>query len=396
MYVTDHWNVITTLASGAMLAVMTTASPVPWDSRTRSAVTDTPTVTPVTVTAWPGYARIPGAFLLSRVNLEFINVSCSRFAIDVEVATQVATVLADTQSNGSTPDQAKRYSYMLLKLETEFQQVLEYLTDFLLCSGRGNELWSKFVAFRNQSTIVWKLLKNKGVRIRTNNNPNGEHLIASFDGLISKNTSQAIRQPPLNASLINYLEQARPFVSRRRQPRNPLLIGLGLGFLGSYLFSQLVAANNDKDIEILNRNILKQNKLIKITNERIDILAKNVSTSFDAVKTVLDKLVEAQVMRDIHYAILWNLDQLAASIADIKTTFRASEITVTLLEKGILSHDLVDIASLTRIVAEGRKFFPELEFPLEISRYHIDQIVHILEIQRIAHLKFLMVIPLTH
>lgn len=121
-----------------------------------------------------------------------------------------------------------------------------------------------------------------------------------------------------------------------------------------------------------------------------------MSTSFDKVTQALDKIVETQILKDIHYALLWNLDQLALGITDTRNTFRSSELTTTLLEQGILSHDLVDGTSLNRIVSEGLKSFPQLEFPIKITRYTIDQIIPILNIERVGHLKFVMVIPLMH
>ena len=161
-------------------------------------------------------------------------------------------------------------------------------------------------------------------------------------------------------------------------------------------FSAIFDTGNKGDIDTLNRNIQKQNKLIKLTNERLDILAKNVSDSFNTVKKVLNKLVEQNELADIHSAIQWNLDQLLASITNNRNTFTASEVTITLLEKGILNPDLIDLESLKNIVSEGRKSFPTLDFPLEISRFQLEHIVQILRTQKIARHRFLMVIPLTY
>ena len=141
---------------------------------------------------------------------------------------------------------------------------------------------------------------------------------------------------------------------------------------------------------------IKQNKNIKVTNERIDMLASNVSNAVNTMKNILDKLVDAQETADIHYAVLWNLDQLVACINNIRNVFKFSEFTVTLLHKGILNADLIDLNSLERIVGEGRKSFPHLEFPLPIGRPELTHIVKILKVQLIGHHQFVMVIPLTH
>ena len=109
----------------------------------------------------------------------------------------------------------------------------------------------------------------------------------------------------------------------------------------------------------------------------------------------MDKLLEAQETADLHYAILWNLDQLVSSITNIMNSFKFGELAITLLNKGILNAELIELQSFERIIVEGRKSFPQLDFPLSIGRYELPHIVKILKVQRIAHLKFLMVIPLT-
>ena len=201
----------------------------------------------------------------------------------------------------------------------------------------------------------------------------------------------------MNNHLLSLLESSRPLPIRQpRSPRSPIIIGLGVGFLANYLLGQYFGNNNDKDIGILNENIQKQNKNIKVTNERIDMLASNVSNAVNTMKNILDKLVDAQKTADIHYAVLWNLDQLVASINNIRNVFKFSELTVTLLHKGILNADLIDLNSLERIVGEGRKSFPHLEFPLPIGRHELTHIVKILKVQLIGHHQFVMVIPLTH
>ena len=367
----------------------------PWHRSDDSEAAGPVDIAPVTVTPWEGVVHISGAFLVSRLNLKFLNETCSRYSVDLDVASQVVQVLADTQLIGSSENQLKRYSFLLLKLETEFKNVLNYLTDLLLCSGRGTELWSKFYNFRDRANTVWKLIAEADASVRTNNphrDPDADPSPLPSTAAAGQSDNSTHEKVTTNLSIVNYLEQARP--SLQRQKRSPTLLGVGLGLLGSYIFSQNFG--EDKNLDALNQNILKHNKLLKVTNERIDILSHNVSVSINAIKNVLDKLVEAQNNEEIHFALLWNLDQLAASVAEIKNTFKSGELTLTLLEKGILVSDLLDLNSLKRILAEGRKSFPDMEFPLEINRYTVDHMVKILKIERVSHLKFLMIIPLSY
>ena len=62
----------------------------------------------------------------------------------------------------------------------------------------------------------------------------------------------------------------------------------------------------------------------------------------------------------------------------------------------MINAELIDLKSFKKIITEGRKSFPKLEFPLDITRYQLKHIIKILKVQRIGHLKFMMIIPLTH
>ena len=148
-----------TLAVAALFATVNT-SPIPRDNVSPTAVP------PTTLIKWPGLARLPGAFLPSRINLEFINHSCTELSSDLEVAEKVALVLTKTKLVGATVNHIKRYGYSFLKLEHGFRNILDYVSALLLCSGRGGELYRKFNAFRDANSKVWELLKKSGVSIQ--------------------------------------------------------------------------------------------------------------------------------------------------------------------------------------------------------------------------------------
>lgn len=374
--------------------------PVSWKARTNPE-----DMNPVTSIEWSGKAANAGAFLLSRINLSFLNHTCQKYASDLDVAIQVVQVLIDSKFVGSTSEQVNQYGYVLLKLESDVKEVIDYLTSLLLCLWR-HHLWVKYETFKKLVTLAWKGLKTTGLKInqRQNNNPQIGGL-RNKESLGNSSRNLGNGSEPVSAdssvSILDLLEAARPskishvIQGSHRQRRSPIVIGLGLGFLGSYLLGQYFGDNNDQDIEILNRNIQKQNQNIKVTNERIDILAKNVSQSVSAIKNILDKLVETQSAATLHYAILWNLEQLASSTIETMSAFKAGELTLTLLTQGILDAELIDLTSFKKIISEGLKSFPELEFPLEITRYDLVHLVKIIKVQRVDHLKFMMVIPLT-
>jgi len=342
---------------------------------------------PATIIQWQGRTHIAGVYLASRVHVTYLNVTCTKLKHDLQVAAQVADLLTQTNLRGVNVHQAKRYGYLFLKLEESYQITLDYVTALLFCSGRGGELWQGFAQFKSKSSLVWQLLKRHGY---TKNFPTNN---SQFPNRKRHNTNNETTNSSQNESLITMLEKARP--QGIRQPRSPILIGLGLGFLGSYLLGNIFGNDNDDKINELNDNIHKNNKQIRVTNQRIDILAKNVSDSVDTIKTILDKMVELKQDSNIHYAIEWNIDQLLESITTIRDTFKFGELTITLLNQGVINADLIDLKSFKKIIAEGLKAFPEMEFPLETTRYQLNHIIKILKIQRVGHLKFMMIIPLT-
>ena len=360
-----------------------------------------PALSPLTALTWTGRVKISGAYLLSRLSLSFINNTCSKLVSDMVTATQVAAVLERTKLTNLSENNKNRYGYLLLKIETEFHRILLYQKDLLLCSGRGGELWKSFQTFKKQSSIVWKLLTSAGLpkafldNSKSNNSKiKDEHANnnsdIAIDPFFQENNEPFIPAIPAlhvydetpetaDKSLVNLLEQARPTVYQR-QARHPALLGLGLGLISSLFLTKFFGSSNTQDIQKLNKDIIKQNKLLKLTNQRIDILAKNVTRQVNMIKTILDKIVESQEMQDIHYAILWNLEQIVQSSNIVKNEFRSGEVTVTLLEKDILNPELINLDSLNKTVTEGLQSFPDLEFPVEINRYNMSQIIKLLKI----------------
>ena len=97
-------------------------------------------------------------------------------------------------------------------------------------------------------------------------------------------------------SLIDLLENAKLIVYRR-QARNSAFLGLGVGSISSLFLSKFFGSSNTQYIQKLNNDVVIQNKLLKLTNQRIDILAKNVSNQIETIKTILDMIVESQKYR---------------------------------------------------------------------------------------------------
>ena len=294
-----------------MLVANAQALPFVWGVPTPTEITGT---TPSTCIPWPGHANIPGAFLLSRINLEFINNTCSEFSNLLDVTTEVVHMVQIINLAGATKNQLHRYGYMLLKLELKLSDMLQYTTDLLLCPEKVRERhWVTFEQYRNETVGMWGLLKRKGAILCTSYFPDRTpaDIRISFEeptSLVNDEVEEVIDP------VIRSLEQARPMI---KEPRS-LLIGLGLGYLGSLLIGSLFTTDNSEEIDKLNINIQKNNKLSRITNERIDLLEKNVRKTDSQFRKILEELIAAKKNTDIQIAILWNLDQLVVNLIYIK------------------------------------------------------------------------------
>ena len=377
-----------------------------------------------TIIPWAGNANIPGAYILSRINLEFLNNTCHQFSAELTATLQVTRHLYESRIKGATENQIKRYGFMMVYLEQEIKNILEYISALSLCYGREEEL-----GFRDKKKLlnshffrVWHALKKKGIvrptqRLTTNTTISlfelldpiqSESNLTTTDNLptprpslheIIENTTIGLvtTETPIAAqtNLLDLLEQSRPH-TYHRQPKSPVLAGLGIGIVGSFLFGSLFGKNNGREIEEVNKKLNKLDRNIKITNERINILAKEIAKSHKKISDIVGKLAEAQAYQDMHYAILWNLDTLSTSLQDIKYSLRLGEIAITMLNEEIIKPDLIDLNTFKKTIEEGIQHFPNLKFPFPVTRINLSHITKVVTVQRVGHLKYLMLIPLVH
>ena len=369
-----------------VVVVTVKASPLDW-SRWREKLEPAP----ATLIPWQGSIFRPGAFVLARIQMNFINDSCSKFIKTMKTAVQVTRVLHDTALRGASHNQLARYGYILVRAEIELKDTLDYLTDLILCNGR--DIWTGFKEFRNESSRVWTLLRARGINQRQAglNDINNVTILDNNSTLLTNFSSSGG-----NTSILELFHKNRPQFGGNRQPKAVFLAGAGLGLLGGVLVSKIFGANNAEEIAKINRNINRNNKNIKLTNERIDILAKNISRSQELVKKILEKIVETNKQQDVHLALLWNYDQIITLNNELTHTFEMAEMTLTLLDNHILNPELIQLDSLKAIIEEGLKLFPNLVFPLTINRYWLHTIAQIIRVEKLGGMKYVMIIPLTH
>ena len=385
------------------LATLCTSSPLFWSPRN---IEGPPTPVPTTLIPLPGRGLITGGFLISRVNLKFFNNTCMTFAEDLQAVVQIARTLIDNKLVGTRASHIRQYGFMMNKLDDLFRSTIAYLTDLLLCDWEGRtEIWKRFTTFTKVRAEVFSLLKKyhtreEAVDFFDETNPLDRLNETTFPGTrdevnetLASFVLKTNQREVNNGSLIHYLEEweTHPIP----QARSPILIGLGLGFVGSLIASKIFGSNSESQINEINQNMKNVNRNVRLTNQRIDLLAENVAKSQLNIKKIIEQLTKTQDYDDLHHAIIFNFDQISASIHAVESKFKFAEIITTLLERGIIRPELIHLPSLKKIVEEGLKSFPDLEFPLEINRHHLLDITKLLQIRKVGHLHYLMVIPLT-
>ncbi len=395
------WISIATLCT----ATLCTASPLFWRPRS---IEPPPSPVPNTLIPLHGQGLITGGFLISRVNLLFVNHTCITFSEDLQAVVQVAEILLNNQLVGTRASHIRQYGFMITKLEHLFRNTITYLTRLLLCTHRA-VLWERFKVFLRIRQQVFALLKKYQTREEAVPVP-----VDPIDGTISLERLNETNFPGTrdevdetlaefirltnqrvapNESLIHYLDEQETLPTP--QARSPILIGLGLGLVGSFIANKIFGSDSEAQINQINQDMQKVNRNIRLTNNRIDLLAENVATSQQNIKKIIEQLVKNQDFDDLHHALIWNFDQIAANIHAIESKFKFAEIVTTLLEQGIIRPELIHLPSLKKIIEEGLKSFPDLEFPLEVDRYQLLDIIKLIQIKKVGHLHYLMIIPLT-
>lgn len=351
----------------------------------------------VSVTPWNGHGKIKSAYLISRITLKQANSACQDLATSLDVAHQIIQTLNDSNLVDSNNDQIQRFSYSSLKLENIYLDIFDYIESLDLCDNLPTIL-TKYGEFKVILDTLWEELTDWGQNLNRSSTP------APFNPLADALTAWAkefersspLKLPPNHDhnKIVNSLNNLRPVKNTQSSPALLVGLGLSLGAAGASLISKLFRNNNDQEIKTLNDNINKVNNKLIITNERIDMLAKNVSNAISDVKLILDKMVTVRYQRNVYAGILWNLDQISETLINIRLSFRISEMVITMLESGIINPDLIKVETFQKIIEEGLKTFPQLEFPIDINRHYMQDILKLVEVKKAGHNKFLMITPL--
>ena len=309
----------------------------------------TPVYSIVLTEPWNAKALTTGAFLISRLKLNFLNENCEIVNDQLNVYSSILEII---DNNLSKIMKMKNIAYLILKLENSFVDVIQQISHASLCEDKViNEIIKNFSEIKSKLDNNWNIMdSNISVKFQKNR--------------------------PLT----------KDFPS--------ILVGLGVGLLGGGLLGSLF--NSNEDISLLNENIFKINKKISITNERLDILAENVTNHISNIKIILQNIQSLYKARDIEEEIRWNLQILVEELRFSEISFKIGENRLTLLRKNIINPSLFNLETFKSILLEGSETFPSCEFPVkEINKKSMNSIINLIDIVEVEH-NFIAIIPLVN
>ena len=324
---------------------------------------------------WTGECQIEGAYLVSSVELNYLNTICVQ--INTNILTFNDTIHALILSRpftSTTPDVSyiRRASFVLLSAERAITEIIEIIERDIVCSpDMLHQITTTYYSLKTTLNVMWdKLRKSTGAR------PTQEVTMAFISA-----------RPKLN----------------RPPPGAQILIGtlvgsLAAGFLGGIIGSTF-GADHSQQINDLNDNIGKVNKKVLITNKRIDLLSEEVQNALKDIKLILSHMQAYDQESELKTILLWNIEQIKLALTNQLIVLKISQNTVSLLRAGIINTDVVDIKSIRAVIKEGTTFYKDqdLTFPIKnISKEKIATVLSLIEIRPIGANKFIAIIPLVY
>jgi len=93
--------------------------------------------------------------------------------------------------------------------------------------------------------------------------------------------------------------------------------------------------------------------------------------------------------------IMFNLSQLKIAGENTMLLLKITDNTLTLLKASLINSELFDLESFKKVIFEGERHFPQLQFPIRnITRQVLQDIQSLIEIKSVGLNNFLMIIPL--
>ena len=330
-------------------------------------------VLPVSAQVYEGETFVTGGRLVASVQLKFLNEICSQVLVNIKINVRTFRLLLTPSTvAGFRSDVGfiRRFSFLVLKVETAYTEILKFINVNGMCKRE----------------IVSRI------------NEQNKKLKVTFDRVWD-------RLATLNATGVT-TTVTQAFLKERPQtsllpPGAQVFLGVAIaglaGLIGGSLLGSVFGDGNEEHIEALNKNMHSINKKVLFTNSRIDVLSDNLTTSIRDIQIILDNIQTLNYEAESKYTILWNVEQLTQAATNLLILFKVADNSISLLRSGMINADLLNLETIKHVIAEGTKFYENLEFPIrEVTSEHITEITSLVEIKHLGGNEFVFTIPLVH
>ncbi len=331
-----------------------------------------PPEVPMSTLKWDkSHVTITGAYLISKINLSFINNICHQIPNNMNVLQSCLLVLNTILENSTKQVSSftRQISFLSQRIESLLYETIKIADTSLLCNEKAVVNMTKaYNDIQTQLNTTWTIISN-----------------------LTLGQSTTIT--------MSYIAERPPHDLTKFEP-NPRFAGIiiaGLaGALGGSVLGSLFRGNDNADeINALNENINKINQNVKITKTQLEILAQNVSSSINNIKSILTNVVGINEEWQQRSVILWNIESIKNAAENTLILLKVAQNTIGLLRNNRVNPDLLNVEDIKEIIKEGKLLYPDLEFPIpDIDRNSMEHILNLININSLGNNHFIATLPL--
>ena len=248
---------------------------------------------------------VSGAYLLTRINLNFVENLCHQINVNLELTIKSFRNLIDSEIIKKFKDDrgfTRRIGFYTLGIENTYNQILSIIENNQMCTEQILvEVEDKYSSLQIHLNEVWKIIKTS-----------------------ETNSNTAITQ----AFIENRPELTVP------KPTVSIFLGVGIALATAAISGGIIAtlfSGNDQDIDKINNELHRVDKKVLLTNKRIDIMAERVTKSLQDIKVILNNMQTLNEGTEERQMLTWNLSQLQIASANTILLLKIIDNTLTCL-----------------------------------------------------------------
>ena len=256
--------------------------------------------------------------------------------------------------------QIEKISFSTFRMEQSIEILINLINKLIDCENNMKDLIVIYKKLKNELNEFWKKPElNKNIY---------------FQNLSSNRTNMLIQTANIPT----------------------VIAGVGAGLLLGGVIGNLISGKLDKwSLNNLNEKINKNGKNIMITNERIEIMEKNITDIFQNIKKIFIEIETEKEQKNIVEHLIFNLKNIEDTSNNYINLLKIKQNKLTLLRNGLINPEIININQFKKVIEEGENSFNNLIFPIqEISKRTILNIIKLIEIREVKTNEFIAIIPL--